>query len=99
MTPLGREMVAAPPAEKRMLFRKRLLTLGIFAALVRYLAEEPDVVRPGEDVRSFLAERMPGHAIPDLFRSIVSWGRYGQLFHFDANADELSLHTGQDPED
>jgi NitT/TauT family transport system ATP-binding protein len=99
MTPLGREMVAAPPAEKRMLFRKRLLTLGTFAALVRYLAEEPDVVRPGEDVRSFLAERLPGHAIPDLFRSIVSWGRYGQLFHFDANADELSLHTGQDPDD
>ncbi|HTR04015.1 MAG TPA: nitrate/sulfonate/bicarbonate ABC transporter ATP-binding protein [Thermoanaerobaculia bacterium] len=99
MTDLGREMVAATQAEKRLLFRKRLLTLGIFAALVRYLAAEPDVVRSGEEVRTFLAEKLPGQAIPSLFRAVVNWGRYGQLFHFDAQADEISLHTGQDSDD
>jgi len=99
MTDLGKEMVAAVPAEKRLLFRKRLLTLGIFVALVRYLAEEPDVAHSGEDVRSFLAERLPGHGIPELFRTIVNWGRYGELFHYHAQADELSLHTGQDVDD
>lgn len=99
ITECGREIVAAPPKEKRLLFRKRLLGLGTFAALVRYLAEDPDVARSGEEVRNFLAERLHGHSIPDLFRSIVSWGRYGQLFHYDADADELSLHTGRDAED
>ena len=62
LTELGREMVAAPPPEKKLLFRKRLLTLGIFAALVRYLAAEPDAAHSGEDVRAFLAERLPGHS-------------------------------------
>jgi NitT/TauT family transport system ATP-binding protein len=99
MTELGKAMVAAPQAEKRLLFRKRLLTLGTFCEVVRYLAADPDAPRAGEDVRTFLAERLPGHSIPELFRSIVSWGRYGQLFHYDATADELSLHTGRDPED
>jgi hypothetical protein len=96
MTDLGREMVAASPAEKRLLFRKRLLTLGTFAAVVRYLAEDPDVARSGEEVRSFLAERLPGHAIPDLFGSVVNWGRYGELLFYDSQSDELSLHRGQD---
>jgi NitT/TauT family transport system ATP-binding protein len=99
LTDCGREIVASPPQERRLLFRKRLLGLGTFAALVRYLAEEPDVARSGEDVRNFLAERLPGHSIPDLFRSIVSWGRYGQLIHYDADADELTLHTGRDADD
>jgi len=99
MTALGREMVAAPQAEKRLLFRKRVLTLGIFAALVRYLAAEPDVRRSGDEVRAFLGERLPGHSVAELFRSIVNWGRFGQLFHFEAAADELSLHTGHDQED
>jgi len=99
MTDLGREMVAASQAEKRHLFRKRLLTLGIFVALLRYLAAEPDVMRTGDEVRAFLGERLPGQGIPDLFRTVVAWGRYGLLFHYDATADEFSLHTGRDVED
>jgi len=99
LTDLGREMVAAPQPEKKILFRKRLLTLGTFVALIRHLAAEPDSAHSGEDVRTFLAERLPGHSIPDLFRTIVNWGRYGQLWHYDAASDELTLHTGSDEED
>jgi NitT/TauT family transport system ATP-binding protein len=99
LTDNGRAMVAAPQPEKKLLFRKRLLTLGLFAAVVRYLASEPDVARSGEEMKSFLAEKLPGCSPADLFRAIVSWGRYGQLFHYDATADELSLHTGRDRDD
>ncbi|HTO76646.1 MAG TPA: nitrate/sulfonate/bicarbonate ABC transporter ATP-binding protein [Thermoanaerobaculia bacterium] len=99
MTPAGREIVRASQAEKRMLFRRVVLTLGIFAELVRYLAADPEVARSGEEVRTFLAERLPGHGIPDLFKTVVAWGRYGQLFHYDGQADELSLHTGGDDDD
>ncbi len=99
MTAAGREIVQASQPEKRMLFRRLVLSLGIFAELVRYLAADPEVARSGDEVRSFLGERLPGHSIPDLFRTVVAWGRYGQLFHYDAQADELSLHTGADPED
>ena len=99
LTDKGRAMVAAPPPEKKLIFRKQLLTLGLFAAVVRYLAPEPDVARSGEDVKQFIAERLPGSAPGELFKTLVGWGRYGQLFHYDAQADELSLHTGRDKED
>src|SRR5262249_24023419 len=77
LTESGREMVAADQPEKKLLFRKRLLTLGLFAAVIRHLAAEPDVARPGDDVKAFIAERLPGCAPADLFRTLVGWGRYG----------------------
>lgn len=96
LTDLGREMVAATAPEKQIHFRRRLLTLGVFAELVRYLAVRPDKPLPGDEIRSFLAERLPGQAIPDLFQTIVGWGRYGQLFEYHAASDELGLFAGRD---
>ena len=99
LTEFGREMVAADQPEKKLLWRKRLLTLGLFAAVIRHLAAEPDVARSGDEIKQFLAERLPGSDVGDLFRTLVGWGRYGQLFHYEARTDELSLHTGHDRED
>jgi NitT/TauT family transport system ATP-binding protein len=96
VTDLGREMIAAPTPDKKVIFRRRLLTLGIVAALVKFLAEKPDEPRRGEDVRAFLSEQLPGQSIRDLFRTVVGWGRYGQLFDYDARADELGLFAGRD---
>jgi NitT/TauT family transport system ATP-binding protein len=99
ITDLGREMVAAPTVEKKVLLRRRLLTLGLFAELVKFLAEKPDLPRRGEDVRAFLSEQLPGQSIRDLFRTVVSWGRYGQLFDYDATADEIGLFAGRETSD
>ena len=99
LTELGREMVAAPTPGKKVLFRRRLLTLGVFAELVKFLAEKPDQPRRGEDVRAFLSEKLPGQSIRDLFQTLVGWGRYGQLFDYVAATDELGLFAGRDAED
>jgi len=96
LTDLGREIVNAPPKDKRTLFRRRLLTLGVFGELVKFLAKEPDKPRSGENVRHFLAERLPGQDIGDLFQTIIYWGRYGQLFEYDQASDELGLYAGRE---
>ena len=96
LTDPGREIVNAPPKDKRTLFRRRLLTLGVFGELVKFLAQEPDKPRSGEEVRHFLAERLPGQDIPDLFQTIIYWGRYGQLFEYDQASDELGLYAGRE---
>ena len=96
LTELGRQMVAAPPPEKRLLFRRRLLTLGIFGEVARILAEEPDRPKSGEEIRHVLAERLPGQDITELFKTIVYWGRYGQLFQYHEPVDELGLFAGRE---
>jgi NitT/TauT family transport system ATP-binding protein len=98
LTETGREIVAAQPSDRRVLFQRRLLTLGLFVETLRFLADEPDRLRPGDEVRHFLAERLPGQAIDELFKTIVSWGRYGQLFEYDSRADELGLYAGREDE-
>jgi len=99
LTECGRAMVAAPQPEKKLIFRKQLLTLGLFAAVVRDAASDPDVPRSGDDVKRWIAEKLPGSAPTDVFKTLVGWGRYGQIFHYDARTDELSLHTGRDKDD
>jgi NitT/TauT family transport system ATP-binding protein len=99
LTETGRAMAAADAEEKRNLFRKRLLSIGTFCEVVRFLAAEPDAPRPGEAVRDLLAQRLPNVDARELFDVIVNWGRYGQLFEYDAASDELALYGGRDEED
>jgi NitT/TauT family transport system ATP-binding protein len=95
----GRVLSAAAPEEKRNLFRRQLLRIGTFAEVVRFLAAEPDVPRAGEAVRDFLAEKLPNVDMRELFGVVVNWGRYGQLFHYDAEADALGLYAGHDEDE
>jgi len=95
LTPLGRGMVDASPSEKQLVFRRRLLALGIFAEVVRFLAAEPDRSRPGSEIRSFLSEKLSGQSLDELFRTVISWGRFSQLLEYDARSDEVSLFAGR----
>jgi NitT/TauT family transport system ATP-binding protein len=99
LTEAGREISAAQAQEKRVLFRRRLVRLGLFAAVVKHLAADPDRARTGEEVRELLAQKLPGQSVEDLFRAVVSWGRYGQLLDYDEPADEMTLYAGRDAAD
>lgn len=100
LTDLGRGFLVQSAPERRHSFRARLLSLGLFAELVKWLAESPDTARPAEKVRDFLAERLPGQAVQPLFDTVVDWGRYGMLFEYDARTDEVSLFAGTgEPDD
>jgi len=99
LTDAGKEIVAAPPHEKRLLLRRRVVRLGLFAAVIRFLAEEPEKARPGEDVREFIAQKLPGQAVSDLFQTLVSWGRYAQILEYNAASDEMALYAGREAED
>jgi NitT/TauT family transport system ATP-binding protein len=99
LTDLGREMVTLSTPEKQVLFRRRLLTLGIFGELLRFLAADPDHPRSGDEVRTLLSKKLPGQSIGELFQTLVGWGRYGQIFEYDATADELGLFAGREPKE
>jgi len=98
LTEKGREYVKAPPSERRYLLKRRLLSLGTFCAVVKFLAEMPDTPRSGEAVRDMLATHLPADDIPALFETVVNWGRYAELFEYDGNADEIGLWSGRDGE-
>ncbi len=91
----GRRMVSASAAERPALLRAVLLTLGTFCLVIHELAKEPDTPLTGEAVRDLLAERLPTVGASELFETLVSWGRAGQLFEYDAAADTIALFSGR----
>jgi NitT/TauT family transport system ATP-binding protein len=96
LTDLGRRYVTTEPRGRRLILKRRLLTLGTFCAVVKFLAGTPDTPRRGEEVRDMLAALLPADDIPALFETLVNWGRNAELFEYDANADELGLWAGRD---
>jgi NitT/TauT family transport system ATP-binding protein len=95
LTEPGQALVAAAPREKPFLFRRQVLGLGTFVTVVRDLARREGSSARGEDVRELLARRLPSEATEALFETLVNWGRFGQLFDYDAGADELLLFGGR----
>ncbi|HUM01816.1 MAG TPA: nitrate/sulfonate/bicarbonate ABC transporter ATP-binding protein, partial [Thermoanaerobaculia bacterium] len=95
LTELGRHYLASPPADRRWIVRRQILGLGTFASVVRLLAETPDVPRRGEEVRDALAAELPADDAAALFETVVNWGRFAELFDYDAAADELGLFGGR----
>ncbi|HEX5855389.1 MAG TPA: nitrate/sulfonate/bicarbonate ABC transporter ATP-binding protein, partial [Thermoanaerobaculia bacterium] len=95
LTGFGRRMVSASAVERPALLRAELLTLGTFCLIIRELAKEPDTPLTGEAVRDLLAERLPTVSASELFETLVSWGRAGQLFEYDAATDTIALFSGR----
>ena len=99
LTDLGREMVAAPPPEKKLLFRKRLLDARTFAARRSATSpRSPTSAHSGEDIRAFLAERLPG-LHPGPVPHDRQLGPLRPALPLRPAQDELSLHTGKDEDD
>jgi NitT/TauT family transport system ATP-binding protein len=95
LTDFGRRMVGASAAERPALLRAELITLGTFCLVIHELAKEPDTPLTGEAVRDLLAVRLPTVGASELFETLVSWGRAGQLFEYDAEADTIALFSGR----
>jgi NitT/TauT family transport system ATP-binding protein len=96
LTDFGRRMVGASAAERPALLRPELLALGTFCLVIHELAKEPDTPLTGDAARDLLAERLPTVDASELFETLLSWGRAGQLFEHDAAADTIALFSGRE---
>jgi len=91
ITGVGRAFVAAESGERKRLFGQQLLRVPTFVFLVERLRRSPDARLPGDVVRTELAMQVPHEPTQKLFRTIVTWGRYGEVLHYDRRNDVVSL--------
>ena len=89
VTPTGREFLAGDANDRKRIFQKQLLRTPTFAFLVDRLRHTPDARLPAEVVREDLAVHVPSESTPELFDTIVTWARYGEVLRYDATTDEL----------
>jgi len=93
LTDLGRKFLDADINGRKALLRTQLQTLSTFR-FVLHLLKEARNNRLGKDIiEEELAVRLTTEDVEKTFDTIVMWGRFGELFGYDASTEELSIDS------
>jgi NitT/TauT family transport system ATP-binding protein len=97
----GGDLKLQPPAfryinaetdQRKALFGQQLLAYVPMAAHIRRVLDDRATHKaPGSRFRDELEDFMSEEYAAQTLRSIVQWGRYGEVFAYDENADSFSL--------
>lgn len=82
ITALGQTIVDSDSSERKRIFNEQVRRLGIFRWLDRQLSERGTITE--EELKAELAEQLPYENADKMVDTIVDWGRYAELFEFDA---------------
>ena len=91
LTPEGRAFVRCGPDERKVIWRRKLLDLRIFADVRDALQEDPTHKLPKDFVLETIVLRMPAEDYERMFSIWIGWARYGDLFAYDEDEETVSL--------
>ena len=95
LTELGRKFLAASINDRKTLWRQQLLGMRLFD-IVTGMVKRPDrLALPHDIVLEQLAILLPHEDPERLFEILVGWGRYGELFGYNADERLFYFDTGQ----
>jgi NitT/TauT family transport system ATP-binding protein len=89
LTSLGKRFVGASAPERQELWREQLLKLRIFHEFADILARAPEHRVDRGYVLENIVVRMPSEDYERIFTTLIGWGRFGNLFAYDEDAQEL----------
>ncbi len=93
ITPQGKAFAAADIATRKSLFREAALAhVALLQQMRAALENKSDHTMPLEFFRDFLEERFPDQEVERQIETALNWGRYADIFSFDAESDRLSLN-------
>ncbi len=94
LTELGRKFLAASINDRKTLWRQQLLGMRLFD-IVTAMVKRPDVPGlPHDVILEQLAILLPHEDPERLFDILVGWGRYGELFGYNADERLFYFDTG-----
>jgi NitT/TauT family transport system ATP-binding protein len=92
ITPAGRAWVEADMETQRRLFREAALSrILVFQQIDKVLHEKSDHSIPLELFRDILDEHQPEEEIQRQLETVLTWGRYCELFNYDSAEQRLYL--------
>jgi NitT/TauT family transport system ATP-binding protein len=91
LTPLGKKLLDAEINARKALLNKQLRKLGTFRFVIQILSEARGKRLPKDVVEEELVMRLPTEDVEPLFKTVMAWGRFAELFRYDAQSETLSL--------
>jgi NitT/TauT family transport system ATP-binding protein len=93
ITPLGKEFAEADIATRKRIFREAALAhVPLLQQMHNALHSKSDHSLPLEFFRDVLDEHFPREEVQRQIETALDWGRYGDIFTYDSEADRLALY-------
>jgi NitT/TauT family transport system ATP-binding protein len=93
ITPAGKAFAEADIGGRKRLFRDVALAhVALLQQMDGILHGKPDHAMPLEFFRDLLQKHFSDAEAQDQIETALNWGRYADLFTYDAQSDRLSLH-------
>ncbi len=93
ITAEGKAFAEADIAARKQMFRAAVVAhVGLVQQICRALEGKSDRTMPMEFFRDILGEHLSEKEAQQQLDTVLSWGRYAELFTYDAETDKLSLH-------
>jgi NitT/TauT family transport system ATP-binding protein len=89
----GRRFVKGNQEERKNLWKEQLLKLRLFRDVYHLLIKQPDKEISKDVVLEKIAIALPEENWEVTFSTLVRWGRFGKLFHYDDATEKLYLET------
>ncbi len=93
ITAEGKTFAEADITTRKKMFREALLAhVALIQQICRALERKSDGTMPLEFFRDILDEHLSDKEVQRQLDTVLNWGRYAELFAYDAETDKLSLH-------
>ena len=89
LTANGRKVAAAEEKERKERLRERMKTLPLIAAINRAVERAEEGRAGKQQFADLLGDHFSASESERQLATAVDWGRYGELFDFDPDADEF----------
>jgi NitT/TauT family transport system ATP-binding protein len=90
----GAQLVKASPADRKVLFRDRILGLRLFRHVHDALVSRDEHRIDRDFVLELIAVHMPNEDYEGMFETFMNWARFADLFSYDEQAGEIALQHG-----
>ncbi len=95
LTALGNKLLDTAINDRKPIVNKQLRTLNTFKFMLQIMNESSDKRITKDIALEELVMRLPTEDVEKLFDTVVSWGRFAELFVYEPDAEILSLSTDE----
>lgn len=95
---LGEQATKSKISERKTLVKQQISKLGLFKRVQQFLNERDDRQATRDQILEKLAELIPNENCEATFATLVSWGRYAELFGYNDDSQTFYLDTETAPQ-
>lgn len=87
----GKKLLSADYKKKHTLWKDQILTIGIIAKAMNWLKDAPKHSLSHKELIDLIAKEFPEQNAQEQWKTLVSWGSYGNLFTYHKSTKSISL--------